>query len=279
MNLNDIFFVIVLYKSSLEDSKTISSLSSIVDKNINLLVFDNSPIKQYENVNFQFKNFIIHYFHDETNPGLSAAYNLALDESSKLNKKWLLLLDQDTTFTIEYIKEIESLELNALSNTVVAIIPRVFSLLDKRIIAPVKMYLGGICRPVDIDNGVIKTKISGINSGTILNVFYLNSINGFSKKYNLDMLDHWYFRRLFKNGKSVYLMKSQVYHELSVFGNFEENVTIDRYKQMLQSEYHFLKEDGIFSLLIFKFRLFFRFLKQLKYNNSDYYKYTLSKIF
>jgi glycosyltransferase involved in cell wall biosynthesis len=279
MNLKDIFFVIVLYKSSLKDSKTINSLVSIIGENITLFVFDNSPIRQYENDKFQFKNFIIHYHHDETNPGLSVAYNLALEECSKLNKKWLLLLDQDTAFTKKYIKEIESLDFNTFPDTVVAIIPRVVSLPDERIIAPVKMFLGGICRPTDVENGVIKTKISGINSGTLLNVFYMNSINGFSENYTLDMLDHWYFRKLFKNGKSVYLMESHIYQELSICGSFEENVSFIRYQQMLKSESLFIKEEGMLSLLIFKFRLIFRVLKQFKYKNSDYYKFTLKQVF
>lgn len=279
MNLKDIFFVIVLYKSSLEDSKTINSLMGIIDENITLFVFDNSPIRQYENDKFQFKNFIIHYHHEETNPGLSVAYNLALEECIRLNKKWLLLLDQDTTFTIKYIKEIESLDFNILPDSVVAIMPRVVSFTDDRIIAPVKMFLGGIFRPTNIEKGVIKSKISGINSGTLLNVFYLNSINGFSKNYTLDMLDHWYFRKLFKNGKSVYLMESQIYQELSIFGDFEENVSFIRYQQMLNSESLFIKEEGKLSLLIFKFRLIFRFFKQFKYKNSDYYKFTLKQIF
>ena len=52
MNLKDIFFVIVLYKSSLEDSKTINSLESIIGDGFNLYVYDNSPERQYENDNF-----------------------------------------------------------------------------------------------------------------------------------------------------------------------------------------------------------------------------------
>ena len=80
MNLKDIFFVIVLYKSSLEDSKTINSLESIIGDGFNLYVYDNSPERQYENDNFEFKNFKIKYYHDGTNPGLSTAYNCALEE-------------------------------------------------------------------------------------------------------------------------------------------------------------------------------------------------------
>lgn len=279
MNLKDVFFVIVLYKSSLEDSITINSLGNIVEGNFNLFVYDNSPIRQYENDNFQFKSFKVHYHHNQTNPGLSVAYNSALDECIKLNKKWLLLLDQDTTFTKEYIEEIESLDFNKIPDTIVAIIPKVVSRIDKRIIAPAKMFLGGICRPVEVDSGVVNIPISGINSGTILLISYLNCIKGFSDKYTLDMLDHWYFRKIFNDGKSFYLLNSNIYQDLSVFGNFEENVSLERYRQMLNAETLFIKEEGILSLFVFKLRLFFRGLKQIRYKNKKYYKCTIKQIF
>ena len=279
MNLKDIFFVIVLYKSSLEDSKTINSLESIIGDGFNLYVYDNSPERQYENDNFEFKNFKIKYYHDGTNPGLSTAYNCALEECGKSNKKWVLLLDQDTTFTKEYIEEIESLDFDEIPTTVVAIVPRVVSLLDQRIIAPVKMFLGGICRPVEIVGGVVNTPISGINSGTLLSVLYMNSINGFSNRYSLDMLDHWYFREIKRNDKEIYLLNSNIKQELSIYGNFEENLSVSRYYQLLNAENHFLKEDGIISFILFKARLVYRFFKQLSYKNNKYSRITLSTIF
>lgn len=279
MNLKDLFFVVVLYKTSLEDSKTINSLGNIIKENSNLFVFDNSPVRQYENENFQFKSFTVCYYHDATNPGLSTAYNSALDECSKSNKKWLLLLDQDTTFTKEYLEEIERLDYDKIPDKVVAIIPRVISLSDRRSIAPVKMFLGGICRPVDAEGGVVNIPISGINSGTILSVSYMNTIGGFSTDYTLDMLDHWYFRKIVQDNKKCYLLKSSVYQDLSVFGNFEDNISIQRYKQMLYAESFFIKEEGLLSMFIFKIRLFFRALKQFKFKNCDYYKFTLKIIF
>lgn len=279
MNLKEIFLVVVLYKTSLENSKTINSLENVIGEKVNLFVFDNSPIRQYESDDFDFKSFKVRYHHDSTNPGLSVAYNYALDLASNINYSWLLLLDQDTTFTKQYIQEIKRLDINNISNAVVAIIPRVISVVGERIIAPTKMLLGGICRPIKLLGGVITTPISGINSGTFLRISYINSINGFSEKYTLDMLDHWYFRKLFRDGKSVYLMESEIYQDLSVFGNFEENVSFNRYRQMLNAEAFFIKEEGLLSLLIYKLRLFLRVLKQLRYKNCKYYKFTLKMIF
>jgi GT2 family glycosyltransferase len=279
MNFKDIFVVIVLYKTRLEDSKTIQTFNAALDDNVDLMVFDNSPQRQYASDNFVFNKFKIQYYHNGVNPGLSYAYNLALNKAKIVKANWLLLLDQDTSFTKEYVKEIISLEINKISKTVVSVVPRVVSLKNNEIIAPTKMFLGGICRPFSISSGVINTSISGINSGTLLSVSFMNSINGFCTKYTLDMVDHWYFREIINNGKSVYLMESIIKQDLSVFGNFEENISFARYQQLLNAEFLFINGDGIISLFVFKVRLVFRILKQIRYKNKEYYKFTLKEIF
>jgi glycosyltransferase involved in cell wall biosynthesis len=279
MNFKEIYIVIVLYKTNLKDSKTIETLKNIPADNINLMVFDNSPVKQHDLPNFKYDKFNIHYFSDCSNPGLSHAYNLALSNASNKNYRWLLLLDQDTTITVEYINEIISLETDKISKNIVSIMPKVISSLNHKLIAPAKMSMGGICRPVLLKSGVVYKGISGINSGTLLSVSFMKTINGFSSSYSLDMLDHWYFREIKRNDKEIYLLHSNIKQELSIFGNFEENLSISRYCQLLNAENQFVKEDGFTSLLLFKIRLFIRVLKQLSYKNNKYSTITFNGIF
>lgn len=279
MNFQDIFIIIVLYKTRLEDSITIQSLNESLDESITLMVFDNSPEKQYLDNNFFYKGFNVNYYHNGANPGLSHAYNLALDEAIRIKKDWLLLLDQDTTVTKEYIDEIKNLDLNLISDTVVSVIPRVVSFKNEEMIAPTRMLPGGACRPLLMASGVVATSISGINSGTLLRVSFINSINGFSSKYTLDMLDHWYFREINKENKEIYLLQNSIKQDLSVFGNFEENISLTRYKQLLNAESVFISEDGFISFFVFKIRLLFRFIKQINYKNKGYYKLTLKELF
>ncbi|WP_432222940.1 hypothetical protein ACRASX_07475 [Flavobacterium sp. TMP13] len=279
MNDKGIYIVIVLYKTKLEESKTIISLQECLVGNISILVFDNSPKSQYESNNFVFNKFNILYHHDSTNPGLSGAYNYALFLAKNTKSRWLMLLDQDTIITKDYINEIENLNFNEISNRVVAIIPTVVSLSHNKIIAPVKVLIGGIFRPVTLSSGEVKDKISGINSGTLLRTSYLDSIGGFSKNYTLDMLDHWYFRKIFKDKKSIYLLRSNILQNLSIDSGFEENVSFNRYKQMLKAEKLFVQEDGLLSRFVYKARLIFRLLKQITYRNKDYFKLTLKHVF
>ena len=87
MNFQKIFVVIVLYKTRLEDSITIQTLNDAIEDRISLMVFDNSPLRQYNEDSFAFNKFDIVYYHDGSNPGLSYAYNLALEKAFLSNKK------------------------------------------------------------------------------------------------------------------------------------------------------------------------------------------------
>ena len=162
MDFNDIYVVIV-YKTRLENSKTLETLSVNFGEEMCLMVFDNSPERQYFENEFIFNKYKIKYYHDGSNPGLSFAYNIALKNASLLNIKWLLLLDQDTNFTQEYFKEILKLDSNKLSNIIVSILPRVLSIKDNKMISPTRITFGGFSKPIFLQSGIINDPISGIN--------------------------------------------------------------------------------------------------------------------
>jgi GT2 family glycosyltransferase len=272
------YIVVVLYRIKLEESQTIISFSNYSTSNFDILVYDNSPEKQYENCRFRFKNLNIDYVHDESNPGLSHAYNYALSNAFINKFNWLLLLDQDTSLTNDYLEEIVSLNLTQRQKDFVCVIPNVRSIGKNTIISPSKFLMGGICRPIVSKPGVTCLPITGINSGTILNVNFMNSINGFNSDFKLDMLDHWYFREISKKKQSILLLKSTIYQNLSIFEKFEENMSLARYKNLLIAESRFIKDDKLIGLCVYKFRLLIRSFVQLNYNNKEYFKITLNHL-
>jgi len=279
-NFNDVLFVIVLYNNSLENSITIESITANYKHPIDLLAFDNSPRRQYQKSRFQYKNLNVFYSNDEANPGLSRAYNYSLLEASKLSKKWILLLDQDTLFTEDYIKELYSINTDNLGPDVVAIIPKVNSIYNPhKIISPAKMYIGGKFKPINLESGVSFKPISAINSGSLINVDFLKSINGFKNSFQLDMLDHWYFREIYKAQKQVYVLNSTIYQSLSVSEKFEDNISIERYRKMLNAEKMFISLNGRMHVFFFKLRLLARLFKQIKYQNKAYFKSTFQYLF
>ena len=50
--------------------------------------------------------FPTHYVHDPSNGGLASAYNFALARAESEEREWLLLLDQDTSLTREFLFEL-----------------------------------------------------------------------------------------------------------------------------------------------------------------------------
>ena len=54
-------------------------------------------------------SFPIHYVHDPSNGGLAPAYNFALEHAESEGREWLLLFDQDTSLTVDFLVELVTL--------------------------------------------------------------------------------------------------------------------------------------------------------------------------
>ncbi len=97
MNYDQIQFVIVLYNVDIEESETFQSfVMPLLKFGCSLFIYDNSPIRQTSKILADTKEIV--YVHDAHNSGLSKAYNVAAAHARNNNKKYLLLLDQDTLF-------------------------------------------------------------------------------------------------------------------------------------------------------------------------------------
>jgi len=269
--------VVVLYRCNLEESNTIASLDislGKVKKRLNLLVYDNGPKKQSSEEEIKYGNFDISYKHDPTNPGISKAYNEGIGFATKHGADWILLLDQDTFYGSDFVGSFLKAIAENIPDETVCIIPKAVSTDNNALISPSKYYSGGIMRPVkNIEPGLIDSRsITGINSGTIISPKFIESIGGFSENYPLDMLDHWYFREIKRMKKRIILMNSLVHHNLSVSSFFQE-VSMERYNSLLWSENRFYR-GNLLDFCIYKLRLIFRLLKQLKAKEQEYAKLT-----
>lgn len=107
----------------------------------------------------------------------------------------------------------------------------------------------------------------------------MKSIGGFNLSYALDMLDHWYFREIYKQGKYISLLEGVIFQNLSVSDNLEKNMSLNRYKNFVEVELKFFKSDSIKQYCFYKLRLFFRVIKQMRFMNKEYYRLTLKKCF
>lgn len=273
----DLFLIIVLYNCKLETSQTYNSiLKNNSFLNLNGVIYDNSVESQDIKIIPSIGDF--EYKHNPENPGLAEAYNFALKRAVELKSKWLVLLDQDTYITADYLDQLANFDSNNHPDVVINI-PVVKSFDKEKLISPSMLRNGGFKPFNDIIYGVQNEKISGINSGTLINIDFLNSINQFNLLYPLDMLDHWYFREVYRRKKLVNIFNCEIFQNLSVQDGLEKNMSIKRYVGFVKAENLFFRTDSLNQYLLYKLRLIFRIFKQLRYKNKGYWKETLKILF
>jgi GT2 family glycosyltransferase len=105
MSSKQIVAVVVLYKRKPERSETINSLAAVFEgdpellRSIRVLLWDNSPIA----IEQPDLSFPCDYRHAGRNVGTSGAYNNAMEFAEAQGSPWLLLLDQDTAVSQEFL--------------------------------------------------------------------------------------------------------------------------------------------------------------------------------
>lgn len=220
--IGEILAVVVLYNRRIEESETISSLNkslASLNETLDLVVYDNSIEKRCESGTiFQHGCFIIHYFHDASNPGVSKAYNFAAQYAKKINKIWILVLDQDTNFPDDafstYISAVR------LQQSIKLFVP-ILKLSDDRIISPSRYCFKRGFALKKITFGLHSlNKISPLNSGMLIELEAFSIVGGYNEKVKLDFSDFQFIERFKKTFDHFYVVNVIALHE---FSNSESN--------------------------------------------------------
>jgi len=258
MNQHKVLIVLVLYKINLEHSIAYQSLCQFWSEfaDYQLLIYNNTienPVAENE------KYMVINA---KSNEMLAGAYNAALEVAAIKNIEWLLLLDQDTQITIDFLFKIR--EFLFSNQDYVAAVPLLQQ--ESQTLSPIRYNptWGALWhKPALLDSkNTAHSCVSAFNSATLLQVSFMKNIGGFSNKYPLDYLDYWYFYEIFKHKKKVYVLDTTLQHTLSLI-DFSESMTLERYKNFLQAERAFNNEQGIMVRILYKIRLMMRLSKQL----------------
>lgn len=201
--------VIVLYNERLQDTKTYNSLIR-ENPDVPLYIYDNSPSPQHSPDEF-FGN--IHYKHNSANPGLSVAYNQAAVYASFRGFKWILLLDQDTTFAPGILTEYEDVIHN---HPGVDLIVAPMRLNDEKYMSPVPIFWH-ITKPVRrIPYGkVLFSKYFVINSGMAIKLSTFFEVGGYNENVRLDFSDFQFIERFRRHYKDFFVLKSACLQEFS----------------------------------------------------------------
>ena len=244
--------VVVLYQRAPAKSEALVSLQQIFAADLSLaarfslLLYDNSPLPHsIEGVQADCV-----YVHDPENAGLATAYNYALDRASQKRSEWLLLLDQDTTLTAEYIHSLLHATLKYESDlTVSSIVPLIE--MDGRLYSPEENFFYHVRHqfprmqyfPVAREaRGLQKRPLNAYNSGAAIRVSTLKQIGGFPVDFRVDYLDHAVFHKLYLEGRFMVILPVVLQQKLS--HKDLNDVSLERHSSVLQAQSLFMARYG-----------------------------------
>lgn len=230
---NDILIVIVIYKCELEYSKTFTSLKNSlgdvldIQKKINIYIYDNSPIAQKV---LEYKGLRIDYVHDPSNSGISKAYNSAANFAWELNKRWLILFDQDTSISYGAIDAYKDAFIKY--NEIKLFSPLLYS--KGTIISPsVFKYRKGRPPKNHPITGINSLKeLSPLNSGMAIKLDEFLEIGGYNESVPLDYSDFAFIDRFKKYNNSFVILNLKLEHGLSSYEKVPIDISIKRYKSL-----------------------------------------------
>jgi GT2 family glycosyltransferase len=251
---SSILAIVVVYNCEFSQSHSVSSLFQILSdnpelaKHFSVVLYDNSAQPQSP---VSPPDFPTHYVHDPSNGGLATAYNLALARAESEEREWLLLLDQDTTLTREFISElVETAETLRTRPEVAAIVPKL--LVHGNVHSPAIPFTDQMrrqfLRPTQALThdvvGVLPQRLCAYNSGSTLRVAALRSIGGFPTEFWLDFLDHAVFHAFIVHGYRVYVMLAMLAHDSSY--SDLGTVPLWRMHNILMAQSLYMKRRGNF---------------------------------
>ena len=255
--MNNFLFVVVLYKVSMEQSETMRSLSRPRDllkkKGLHVLVVDNTPGMKTESL---ILDSDIEYVSFGKNGGLAQAYQAAFLIAKAEDYRFLVLFDQDSEVDTGFILALD--DITSKPETPAGIwCPDIVC--EARQVSPYTLNAFGwpdFYPPKDSQG------LHGINSFSVVNVSFLDSIGGFDEFYWLDCLDSWLYEKAHHGHWAVKRLNVSVNHDLSLVSG---KITLSRMKIIAFYESCFVFEYGSAGRIAgTTLRLFLRGLKRAK---------------
>lgn len=282
-----ILAVVVRYKTSLEQSQTFLGLTQALRQHpelsahLRVFLWDNTPAG-LDNPQLPTG---FEYGHTGENLGVSGAYNHALEAARRHGCTWMLLLDQDTSITGEFLQRMLAWS-DQLQNRaeVGSIVPFVRS--HGELVSPRR--LASFNRVLQIDrsaSGLYRGSAYAVNSGSLLRVSCLYEIGGFSEEFWLDLSDVYIFQRLYERKRYMYIAGDiELQHSIAGM-NFEHDMVPERYSTFLAAENAYMEMyQSRFENTVQTARLLLRTIRQyLQYRDKAYaaitWRYFLSRLF
>jgi GT2 family glycosyltransferase len=233
-----ILIVVVRYRTLLENSETIQTLSACLRRDAELasdfsiLVWDNTPISQsVSGLPIQ-----IEYRHSDDNVGVSGAYNYAMGLAEQRGFSWLLLLDQDTVLTPGFLAAMHGYASRLETNETIAAVAPTMLMGNIPVSPKIMSRWGGSKDPAPGFEGPVFQELIIMNSGMLLRVSALRRIGGYSMDFWLDFSDRYVCHMLAKHKYGAWLAGEQrLQHNISIMGG-EGATSIGRYENLMGAQ-------------------------------------------
>jgi GT2 family glycosyltransferase len=233
-----ILAVVVLYKRSPQQSQTIQSLSQVLERNpalndqVRVLLWDNSPTP----LTGASLPFPFDLNSAGRNVGTSGAYNYAMGFAEGLGCPWLLLLDQDTTVSDEFLLGMLGYsEKFRHTPEIATVVPFIFS--HGTLVSPRRLRSFNRVKQIPVTfSGICKDKAYAVNSGTLMRVTALREVGGYSDEFWLDLSDVYVFLALHRKGKYMYIAGDlRLEHSIASM-DFDKEMSPERYLNFMAAE-------------------------------------------
>jgi glycosyltransferase involved in cell wall biosynthesis len=247
-SLNSVLAILVCYKQRIEAIETLTSLRRGLNEmsaQIDIVIYDNSPSPMLASDAVLPAEFRPRYIHDRSNPGVSKAYNQGAAVARNEGKKWLLLLDQDTTFPPEAIQQY----LAGMREDSEAVMFAPILRAGAKYISPCKFSLGRGHSLSAVSPGALPfKKRSVLNSGMMVQLKAFDAVGGFNENIPLDFSDHDFCRRFGRLFRGVHILNITSLHGFSDAGRVETPSALARFAFFCRGARHSILTYGdIFS--------------------------------
>ena len=202
-----IYAGIVIYNKKCCDSISLQTLQKYGDlKSFEIIVYDNST-HDFGNEKYC-KERAYRYITLKRNMGLSYAYNQIIKSININEDDYLLILDDDTELTKEYLSEITHGGLEDIN------IPIVRSKQDGHIFSPsiIKNKVRSLA--VESINGLKGKRITAINSGMVIRTSVFKNLR-YNENLFLDYVDHDFMEQVNANGYRIKILTSLILQDVA----------------------------------------------------------------
>lgn len=243
----EVLAILVLYRCKLEESRAFNSLTCSLNKEnekMDMLVYDNSPIPQYNKKTFCKGNINIIYISDVFNSGVSKAYNTGASYARYKGKKWLLLLDQDTFFPLNAILKYREQQQSPYMLHVPIL------KCGKNCVSPC-YYLGGYGKALKYYKLGLNSfkRISLLNSGLFISLILFRKVGGYNENIPLDFSDHYFISCVKKYIREFNVLDIQCEHSLSS-SEMNMNKVLFRFEFYIKGAKEYSKYNKMLKLFV-----------------------------